>query len=332
MAPLTPPLEIDVFNGDADGLFAAHQLRLAEPGPDPARVRIVTGLKRDIGLLDRIDVAAADAGRLRLRVFDISLARNREALLRLLEAGAEVRWFDHHHAGDVPAHPRLRLAIDTSPATCTSVLVDREVQGRFRRWAVAAAYGDNLPEVARRLGGAAAQEYELALLRELGEAVNYNGYGETAADPLIAPEALYRRLAAYSDPIDFMRADRIVTELAAQRRTDLAQALRQPTWRDCPAGKIYRLPDDGWSRRVLGSFANLLAERSAGEAVAVLRATASGEFTASVRAPIGAPLGADRFCRRFGGDGRAGAAGIDRLPAAILEAFAETFEQHDWGR
>lgn len=83
---------------------------------------------------------------------------------------------------------------------------------------------------------------------------------------------------------------------------------------------------------MLGSFANLLAERSAGEAIAVLRATASGEFTASVRAPIGAPLGADRFCRRFGGDGRAGAAGIDRLPAAKLEAFAETFEQHDWGR
>ena len=147
MAPLTPPLEIDVFNGDADGLFAAHQLRLAEPGPDPARVRLVTGLKRDIGLLDRIDIA--DAGRLRLRVFDISLARNREALLRLLDAGAEVRWFDHHHAGDVPAHPRLRLAIDTSPATCTSVLVDREVQGRFRRWAVAAAYGwaDYSPEM-----------------------------------------------------------------------------------------------------------------------------------------------------------------------------------------
>ncbi len=330
MATMTPPLEIDVFNGDADGLFAAHQLRLAEPGPDPARVRLVTGLKRDIGLLDRIDVA--DAEGLRLRVFDISLARNRDALLRLLDAGAEVRWFDHHHAGDLPTHPRLRLAIDTSPATCTSVLVDHEVQGRFRRWAVAAAYGDNLPEVARRLGGAVAQEYELALLRELGEAVNYNGYGESAADPLIAPEALYRRLAAHADPIAFMRADTIVTELAARRRTDLARALRQPPWRDGRAGKIYRLPDEGWSRRVLGSFANLLAERSAGEAIAVLRETACGELTASVRAPIEAPLGADRLCRRFGGNGRAGAAGIDRLPAARLEAFAAAFEQHDWGR
>ncbi|MBS1163333.1 MAG: hypothetical protein H6R03_1229, partial [Burkholderiaceae bacterium] len=29
-------IEIDVFIGDADGLVAAHQLRLAEPGPDPA--------------------------------------------------------------------------------------------------------------------------------------------------------------------------------------------------------------------------------------------------------------------------------------------------------
>lgn len=324
------PIEIDVFNGDADGLFAAHQLRLAEPGPDPARVRIVTGLKRDIELLDRIDLA--DAGRLRLRVFDISLARNRAALLRLLDAGAEARWFDHHHAGEVPRHPRLRPTIDTSPATCTSVLVDREVRGRFRRWAVAAAYGDNLPEVARALGAAVAREFELALLRELGEAVNYNGYGETAADPLIAPEALYRRLATYADPIDFMRADTIVTELAARRRTDLAKALRQSPWREAPAGRIYRLPDEGWSRRVLGSFANLLAERSSGEAIAVLRQTASGEITASVRAPTAAPRGADRLCRRFGGDGRAGAAGIDRLPAARLDEFADAFERHDWGR
>jgi hypothetical protein len=326
------PIEIDVFNGDADGLFAAHQLRLAEPGPDPARVRVVTGLKREIGLLERVEVGAEDAARLQLRVFDISLARNRVALLRLLELGAQVRWFDHHHAGSLPRHPRLRLTIDTSASTCTSLLVDRELQGRFRRWAVAAAYGDNLPDVAAALGSAIAQPHELALLRELGEAVNYNGYGESPDDVLIAPEALYRRLAPHADPLDFIRAESVVTEIAARRRRDLAVALRQAPWRQCSAGAIYRLPDEGWSRRVLGSFANLLAERAPASAFAVLKETASGACTASIRAPSATPRGADRLCRSFGGDGRAGAAGIDGLPAARIEAFARAFERHDWGR
>jgi len=327
------PLEIDVFNGDADGLFAAHQLRLAEPGPDPASVAVVTGLKRDIALLDRIEVGAAAAGRLQLRVFDISLARNRAALERLLAAGATVRWFDHHHAGAVPAHARLRTCIDTAPDVCSSLLVDRELRGQHRRWAVAAAFGDNLATVAHTVGAAMGlDECELAQLRELGEAVNYNGYGETLTDVLVAPAKLYARLARYADPLDFVRDDPIVTQLAARRRTDLATAVQLPAWRASGAGAVFVLPDDGWSRRVLGSFANLLAERSPDSAFAVLKARPAGTYTASVRAPINAPRGTDRLCRRFGGDGRAGAGGVDRLPADELEAFARAFEQHDWGR
>jgi hypothetical protein len=327
------PLEIDVFNGDADGLFAAHQMRLAEPGPDPAAVRIVTGLKREIALLERIDVEPQAAVALQLRVFDIALARNEAALRRLLDLGASVRWYDHHHAGQPPAHPRLQLCIDISPDTCTSLIVDRELQGRYRRWAVAAAFGDNLPEVAHAIGVALRlNETELALLRELGESVNYNGYGETVDDVLIAPAALYARLADYADPLQFVGDDPIVTQLAVRRRTDLATAVQLPPWRETPAGALFILPDEGWSRRVLGAFANLLAERASGAAFAVLKARAGGGYVASVRAPTAMPKGADRLCRQFGGDGRAAAAGIDRLPADRLEDFAGAFERHDWGR
>ncbi|MDQ6977782.1 MAG: acetyltransferase, partial [Ghiorsea sp.] len=38
---------IDVFNGDADGLCALHQLRLAVP----VNSTLMTGVKRDINLL-----------------------------------------------------------------------------------------------------------------------------------------------------------------------------------------------------------------------------------------------------------------------------------------
>src|SRR5258708_4614010 len=40
----------DVFNGDADGICSLHQLRLAEP----VDATIVTGLKRDIALLQAV--------------------------------------------------------------------------------------------------------------------------------------------------------------------------------------------------------------------------------------------------------------------------------------
>ena len=44
----------DAFNGDADGLCALHQLRLAQP----LEAVLVTGVKRDIALLKRIDARA----------------------------------------------------------------------------------------------------------------------------------------------------------------------------------------------------------------------------------------------------------------------------------
>lgn len=40
----------DIFNGDADGICALHQLRLAEP----REATLVTGVKRDIRLLEQV--------------------------------------------------------------------------------------------------------------------------------------------------------------------------------------------------------------------------------------------------------------------------------------
>ena len=44
------------FNGDADGLCALQQLRLAGAAGDAAgaRATLVTGVKRDIALLERV--------------------------------------------------------------------------------------------------------------------------------------------------------------------------------------------------------------------------------------------------------------------------------------
>ena len=97
----------DVFNGDADGICALHQLRLA----DPLDSVLVTGLKREIALLDRVPARDGDV----VNVLDISLDRNREALERLLDRGVVVRYFDHHYPGAIPEHRNLEVVVDTVP-------------------------------------------------------------------------------------------------------------------------------------------------------------------------------------------------------------------------
>src|SRR3954447_22694828 len=134
------------FNGDADGLCALQQLRLAD-GPSAADAVLVTGVKRDIDLLGRVaGGAGADYA-----VLDVSVDVNRAGLNALLAAGVRVRYFDHHFAGEIPAPPGLEAHIDLAPTVCTSLLVDRYLAGRFRSWAIAGAFGDSLGEEARAL-------------------------------------------------------------------------------------------------------------------------------------------------------------------------------------
>src|ERR1700682_2280451 len=128
------------FSGDADGLCALQQLRLV----DPSDATLVTGVKRDIELLRRVNAAAGDD----VTVLDISLDANRDELLRLLDAGAAVRYFDHHYAGELPQHRNLEVYIEESSDVCTSTLVDRHLAGRHRPWAIVAAFGDNLKDLA----------------------------------------------------------------------------------------------------------------------------------------------------------------------------------------
>jgi hypothetical protein len=308
---------IDVFNGDADGMCSLRQLRLAEP----ADSLLVTGPKRDIALLDRVRAGPGDV----VTVLDISLERNRTALLAILERGARVRYFDHHFAGEVPVHPLLEAVLDASRETCTSVLVDRHLKGRFRAWAVVGAFGDNLDEVALRLGASLALgAAELEKLRELGRSLNYNAYGGSESDLLMRPERLYGLLAQYADPMEFAARERIFRRLQGAMHADLRAAMNvAPHWSGSNAA-AYLLPDRPSSRRVLGAFANHLAQVDPRRAHAVLAPRPNGGYIVSLRVPEASETSADVFCRLFPtGGGRRGAAGIDDLPGEQTQEFID---------
>jgi hypothetical protein len=313
---------IDVANGDADGLCALHQLRLTEP----ADAVLVTGVKRDIELLQRVRAGPGDT----VTVLDVSLERNRSPLLRLLRDGVRVRYFDHHFAGEIPAHPALEAHIDTRGGTCTSILVDAHLNARFRAWAVVAAFGDNLGDAARRLAQPLAlNAAQIEALGELGDSMNYNAYGETVADLRVPPAELYRLIRPYADPLQFLARESVFEDLRNGWREDMNRALATKPRSESPHTGLYELPDEAWSRRVIGAYANHLAVSQPDSAFAVLTPNSQGGYVVSVRAPRGHAKGADGLCREYPtGGGRREAAGIDDLPEEALPAFILRFEAY----
>ena len=309
----------DVFNGDADGICGLHQLRLA----DPLDSTLVTGLKREIRLLDSVPAEAGDV----VTVLDISLDRNRTALQALLERGVVVHYFDHHYAGDVPAHPSLHAMLDHSGLTCTSALVNRYLRGRFAIWAAVGAFGDAFDEAAMEIvGPLRLDDGRVALLRELGTSLNYSAYGQTEADVLVRPVDLYRIVSHYADPFELIEREPLIDRLARDRIADIERAFAMVAIHASKGGDVWMLPDAPWARRVSGTFANRLALLEPHRAHAVLTPLTNGGYMVSVRSAQSRGPTAVEFCRPFKGGGRTTAAGIDCLEASRLDSFIASFD------
>ena len=310
----------DVFNGDADGICALIQLRQDEPRES----ELITGVKRDIALLTRVDAQAGD----QLTVLDVSMDKNRPELERALEAGASVLYVDHHFAGEIPHNDNLQALINTAPDVCTSLLVNGHLKGRYARWAVVGAYGDNLHVSAGSLADQIAlDEDQKALLCELGTYINYNGYGPSLDDLHFEPADLYQRMHSFADPLQFIAEDeQTFARLKNGYTEDMAAAESITPMHESDSSAVYMLPDEPWARRVSGVFGNDLANRFPQRAHAVFTERADGGYLISVRAPLSNKVGADEICRSFPtGGGRKAAAGVNNLPPDQLDDFVNTF-------
>ncbi len=313
----------DVFNGDADGICSLLQMRLATP----VDAELVTGVKRDINLLERVQAEPGDE----ILVLDVSLDSNREALERILATGASVRYFDHHFAGELPDARNLEATIDTAADVCTALLVNAALDGRFAAWAVVAAFGDNMPVSARKAAAPLGlADADLARLEQLGVCINYNGYGATVEDLHFDPADLYRRLLPYPDPLDVVRdPDGPFAVLDAGYAEDMARADAAEQLAASATAAAFLLPDAAWSRRVSGVWSNALANDHPDRAHAVVTPSADGSWRISIRAPNSRRSGADELCRRWPtGGGRSGAGGINALPKGDLDAFLADFASH----
>lgn len=306
----------DVFNGDADGIISLVQLRLSEP----REATLVTGRKRDIKLLSRVQAGEGD----KVTVLDISMRSNAEDLQRILTAGADVFYVDHHNAGDMPDAKNLTALIDTSPEICTAMLVDNHLEGAHRAWAVTAAFGDNFPKLAKRK--AEGHDLPLEKLERLGMLVNYNGYGGSVDDLLYHPADLYAQLLPFDTPMDFFNENKTVFDnLHAGYENDLSHAQQAKVIDATETGQIITLADAAGSRRISGVHGNQLAQDNPERAHAILTVQEGG-FLVSIRAPLAKRSGADALALQFEtGGGRSAAAGINHLPDAELDRFIKAF-------
>ena len=310
----------DIFNGDADGICALLQLRLAEPKES----QLITGVKRDINLLRRVQANAGDC----ITVLDISMAKNQADLQRLLNAGAEVFYVDHHFAGDVPSSAALKTLINEAPDVCTSLLVNHYLRGAYVAWGIVGTFGDNLKKsamgMAKNIDLSAEQ---LRQLEDLGTYLNYNGYGSALDELHFDPAKLYQLASHYSSPLDFVVAEaETYSKLEAGYQEDLSSAQAMNAVTANKAIAVFTLPDKPWARRVSGVFGNQLANQNPDRGHAVLTAKNNGNFLVSVRAPLNNKVGAASLCRQFAtGGGREAAAGINDLPADKLDYFIDLF-------
>ena len=92
-------------------------------------------------------------------------------------------------------------------------------------------------------------------------------------------------------------------------------------------GVIYKLPNEDWTHRVMGSFSNHLVSTSKDLACAIAVLNSDGTYRISVRSSINNPHGAGDLCSNFDGGGREKAGGINNLPDSELDSFKEQFER-----
>lgn len=317
---------IDVFNGDADGLCALIQLYRDKPRD----AQIITGVKRDINLLQGLEAVLGD----HITVLDISFDKNRDDVGRLLQSGASIHYVDHHKTGELFTHPHLKTDIDLSPETCTSLLVNKQLQGKYHAWAITAAFGDNLGKQAKVLGmDSGLNASQLLSLEKLGTYLNYNGYGASVEDLFFSPEALFHQLKHFDNPFDFLQqTPEVFATLENGYEDDMQKAGAMP-FEYCDDGlAVLVLPAEKWARRVSGVFSNALTNQSPDRAHAVLTEKENGHYVVSLRAPLNRRTGADEVASQFPtGGGRKAAAGINDLPPQNLDTLITQMQKQYGG-
>jgi hypothetical protein len=173
--------------------------------------------------------------------------------------------------------------------------------------------------------------------------INYNAYGDEPGDALFEAAELAERMEPCASALDFCWEQSIIGPMAAQFDADRERFQELAPLVETPAAGAFLVPDQPFGRRYGATWANERVMQNPGQALAVLHPRKDGSYTVSIRSPrdwrggeggegVGTggkavPSAAD-LAREFPtGGGRKLAAGIDALPADLLERFTDRFRE-----
>lgn len=309
----------DFFNGDADGIISLHQYRMHYP----KNSNLYTGVKRDVELLRH----CTHLENSKLTVFDISLLSNKDHVDTILSKGNTIRWFDHHEPGEINLSKNFEIFVDADPNCCTNILVDKYVDGLYRPWTICGAYGDNLHEQADKLNPNFSKENMLKL-KEVGETLNYNGYGNTESDLTVHPKDVYLDIKNYESPFQYRTKSEVYNKIFTQMTSDENELSSSEILHDSETGKVILLPNTKASIRFSGIYSNKQTTDNPDKAFAIFTEINEDNYRVSIRSPKNNPYGASTLALCFPtGGGREKAAGINELPKVELKKFVEKFEE-----
>lgn len=312
-------LHYDVFNGDADGIISLHQYRMHFP---VAKAELITGVKRDVELLRHMRLVRHS----RITVFDISHKTNASHVDGILSNNNRIVWFDHHDTGIIYPSNMFRLTFDTSPDVCTSMLVDDYVDGLYRPWAITGAFGDNLYQQAQTLNPGFNDE-QMNILKEVGETLNYNGYGNEETDLTVHPKDVYVDLSNYESPFEYRNKSSVYDKIYHQKCADHRELEQSEVVHQSTTGQVISLAESMASVRYSGTYSNHLSQQHPQQAFLILTSVDENHYRVSIRAPLDAPSGANMLAGNFDtGGGRSRAAGINKLPKDKLNMLIDLFE------
>ena len=307
--------------------FSLIQLRKAFPVEQEHH--LITGIKRDINLLSKVtNEIGCEA---QINALDISFDKNFNDVERLLSVADSFFYCDHHKADKLFTHRKLNTIIDTSAFVCTGLLVSHYLEQKYHLWAIASLFGDGLDKIAyQEVKQQQLSEKRVAQIKELGVLVNYNGYGGSIEDLHYHPADLFKTLSEYDSPLEVIEDKQSpFSNLSTCYERDLSEAVGcQPFYNDSLVIGVH-LPNQAWSKRISGTFGNLLSKQNKDKAIVVVSDNVDGTLTISLRAPKTKPFGASELCSRYpSGGGRASAAGVNALELQKLESFVNSVAEY----
>jgi hypothetical protein len=323
---IEPVKYIDVFNGDADGICSLLQLRFSDPRES---AKLITGVKRDIRLLDRVIANKGD----QINVLDISLDCNRVDVERLLSSGVSIHYFDHHYLGEfTPKALTFNPYINESSNVCTSLIVDQYVNEQYKLWAITGAFGDNLISIAHKeCEKIGLNNTDILRLQRLGELINYNGYGASLDDLYFHPAELFKYLQQQKNPLAFDVGSKEISILHEGYLSDFENTRNLKPEYCSSKVAVFKFPNKKWSRRVIGVIANNFVEIYPQRNHLFICPDGHGLLTISVRTAKKNSKNAAEFCRRYAkGGGRKNAAGINSFPVDLENDLITDFI-NNWG-